>query len=505
MSTQNGGPATTQSGNVAPVVLDKDSGLLMAGGTTVPGGASSPSYGPVADVATLNTTYPAASNAGKMAKVGSIMYSCDGVAWRPIVVSGPGSVWDGAKPRKTTGAIRPIGIASGFTASSATNFAGRHEAETTFSRVRFRIYSKVAATNFKMVAAVTETDVITGAPLSSPVVSGTAYTALRADNASPGWATVTTGGLSQFDLVAAPVLAKEYSETITDWIDMRSIPRADGGTRPLIMWRLEHDGSVNGNWTRASAFDRWASEAIGQPWYRVMRGMTGTSVVTTLTNALTITSNGILVFPEFDYDVPVETWLAVGDSNTENANGNAIGAYGTWPFIAAYTLSTPSKPIQLVNAGISGGTSTEFSNNGVIEISRVKPDKVFYTPTSPNDGTYSATTAAVETMRLAAIRDACWQVGARLFIVSGIVNSNVATSAQDAFRLLLSSYADTLAAQGGCVHINLETLLGTGASPNRINAAYNAGDNIHINAAGNAAMATAVISAVTPYLLGGLQ
>lgn len=34
---------------------------------------------------------------------------------------------------------------------------------------------------------------------------------------------------------------------------------------------------------------------------------------------------------------------------------------------------------------------------------------------------------------------------------------------------------------------------------------YNAGDNIHINAAGNAAMATAVITAVTPYLLGGDQ
>ena len=457
------------------------------------------------DLPTLITTYPAASNEGKTAKAGSIMCSCDGVAWRPIVVSGPGSVWDGAAPRRTTGALRPIGVMGSFSASSATNFAGRFEAETTFSRVRFRIYSKVAATNFKMVAAATETDAITGAPLSSPVSGGTAYTALRADNVSPGWATVTTGGASQFDLVAAPTLAKAYSETITDWIDMRSIPRADGGTRPLIMWRLEHNGSTDGNWTRASAFDRWASEAVGQPWYRVMRCMTGTSVVTTLTSPLTITSNGIVVFPEFDYDVPVETWMSIGDSNTENGGGNATGSFGSWPFIAAYTLSTPTKPIQLVNAGVAGGTSTEYSGNGVNEILRVKPDKVFYAPTTPNDAPYTAATAAVETMRLAAVRDACWQVGARLFVVSGIPNSTVAGSATDAYRLQLSTYADTLAAQGGCVHVNLESVLGTGASPNRIKAEYNAGDNIHINAAGNADMATAVIAAVTPCLLGGAQ
>lgn len=454
-------------------------------------------------MSSLESAYPASSNAGNSEMVGGVMYFCNGAAWRPIVVSGPGSVWDGAAPRKTTGAIRPIGVMGSFSASSATNFGGRFEAETTFSRVRFRIYSKVAATNFKMVAAVTESDAITGAPLSSPVVSSTAYTALRADNVSPGWATVTKASLSTFDLDAAPTLTKAYSETVTDWIDMLSITRADGGTRPLIMWRLEHNGSTDGNWTRASAFDRWASEAVGQPWYRVMRCMTGTSVVTTLSNALTITSNGIVVFPEFDYDVPVETWMSIGDSNTENGGGYATGSFGSWPFIAAYTLSAPSKPIQLVNAGVAGGTSTEFSGNGVDEILRVKPDKVFYAPTTPNDAPYTAATAAVETMRLAAVRDACWQVGARLFVVSGIPNSTVAGAGQDAYRLQLSTYADTLAAQGGCVHINLESLLGTGASPNRIKAEYNAGDNIHINAAGNAAMATAVITAVTPYLLGG--
>jgi len=402
--------------------------------------------------------------------------------------------------RKTTGAIRPIGVMGSFTASSTTNFAGRFEAETTFSRVRFRIYSKVAATNFKMVAAVTESDAITGAPLSSPVVSGTAYTALRADNVSPGWATVTTGGASQFDLVAAPTLAKAYSETITDWIDMRSIPRADGGTRPLIMWRLEHNGSTDGNWTRASAFDRWASEAVGQPWYRVMRCMTGTSVVTTLTNALTITSNGIVVFPEFDYDVPVETWMSIGDSNTENGGGYATGSFGSWPFISAYSISTPTKPIQLINAGVAGGTSTEFSNNGANEILRVKPDKVFYAPTTPNDAPYTTASADVEIMRLSAIRQACYDVGALLFVVNGVPNSTVGSAGQDAFRLKLTDYSKTLANQGGCIHVDLETVLGTGESPNRIKSGYNAGDNIHINPAGQEKIAEVVVRVTTPYL-----
>ena len=392
--------------------------------------------------------------------------------------------------KRTNAPVRPIGVAAGFAAAIATNFGGKFEAEAPFSRVRFAIYTQAAATNFKMVAAVTETDAGAGTGLYNPTVATTSYNALRADSGSPGWAEVTLDAAASFNTVGGAV-TKGYNETVTDWVDLRSIARADGGTRPLVMWRLEHDGAVNGAWTRSSNYDAWLSEASAAPWFRVMRALTGTGFVTTLANTGSITSNGIIVFPEFDYDCQVKSVMCVGDSNIENQGGFATGEFGSWPWQAVMSLSTPTAPKTLVNAGLAGGTSAEFVSNALAEIAAQEPDVVIYCPWTPNDPTMSALTLTQQKIRVASMLAACTAVKAKLLVVTGIPN-NTTTGTTDAFRLNLTTHIAALATAGLIEHIDFEATLGTGVSPNRFQATYTSDSGVHLSPAAALVMAPVV-------------
>ncbi|MEI4889760.1 hypothetical protein, partial [Klebsiella pneumoniae] len=63
-------------------------------------------------------------------------------------------------------------------------------------------------------------------------------------NPTGGWIDATFDGASSLN-APARIAADRYSLPLTDWLNIRSIPRTDGGIRPLIIMRIEYpNGSL---------------------------------------------------------------------------------------------------------------------------------------------------------------------------------------------------------------------------------------------------------------------
>jgi len=436
------------------------------------------------DLPTLVANYPAASNASKTAAAGGVQYFCNGVVWQRFGVTIP----------KTASAKRMAGLTHGTDSTTTTGRCSKWEAEAPFSRVRFRIYAEGAAsTNYKMVAAVTETAENTTAKLSHPHVAGTPYSALRSELGAPGWATVTVGGVANFDFPGSGA-ADAPKELVTDWVELKSIARADGYTLPLLMMRAQHDGTANGPWSSTGGWDTWASEASGETWYRVNQHCTisGGGHIDDLTKTAVLANTALWCVPEFDYDVPAYTVMGVGDSNLENHGGNALGGtYGTWGLQACAAISSQQRPVSWFNCGRAGGTSSIFVPNGVTEILRVAPAVVVYGAFTPNDSTISAIKIDAMKSRLASIMAACNSVGAKLIVYTGIPKTGY-TAQLDAFRLSLTAHVAALASKGLLAHVDFEQILGAGTTPNAFGAGMDTGDGLHVSRAAAVLMAAKI-------------
>lgn len=424
---------------------------------TPPGGSQSTSRGgvnPAADGASLSSTEVAATRA---------------------LVSGAS---------KTSAVARLGGLSVASVSATDVTRGLKLEAEAPFSRVRLRLYSEGgAATNFRAAVGATETMATDSANnLSELVVGGTVYNGARASDGAPGWVLGAVAGATTFDWpgVAAADLPKEL---VTDWIDVRSVPRADGGSRPALSIRVQHAGSTNGDWAGFNC-SAWTAGVAGYPWARgfVAYSVTGSGVTDLTLTTGSIATSVVWIGVEFDYDTPARTVMGIGDSHFEQHGGNAVGLHGTWLFQACAAASSTARPVQLFNAGRSGAGAALFTANGLAELARVRPHTVCYLPITSNDGAPTAASVRAAQSRIASVRAACADVGARLILVTGIpmTSAQTADAAADALRLSITSHCAAMAAAGVATHLDFEDLLGTGANPNRIKAELLA-DATHFN------------------------
>lgn len=404
-------------------------------------------------------------------------------------------------PKKMACSSRLGGLTVGGVVGTTTNLALKTEAEAPFSRVRFRLYSEAGpATNFKIAACVTETAANdTANNRSQPVVGGVAYPAAQSAVGEPGWQIGSVAGVTNFDWPGTGT-TDAPKELVTDWFDLPSVPRADGGTRPLVMFRLEHDGVANGNIGSVSNVEWAAISGSGYSWYRIHQApnISGGGSVTDLTK--TAASLGT-VFPwcavEFDYSVPCATVMGIGDSNMETAGNASVGKMGTWGWQAAALLSTTYRPVTFFNAGRAGGSALLYSKNGVNEIASVKPKAVLYAAGTSNDAPMTANKLALWKARLSAIMTACDDVGAAL-IVYGPFPCGGSYLTTDSYRLEMISYCTSLAANGLFEYVNTE-FLGTGATPNVL-AAANTVDNTHLSNSAEVTLAALFAPIIEKYI-----
>lgn len=393
--------------------------------------------------------------------------------------------------RKTSAFSRKGGLGAASISAVASSRCNKWEAEAPFCRVRFRLYSEGgAATDFKMVAAVTETaETTTAALLSHPTVGGTAYTALQSATGMPGWRSVTVGGVSNFDWTDATGAADLPKELVTDWCNLQSIPRADGGARPLVMSRIEHNGATNGG-IGGHSISLWDSQASSMPWWRVDQTGTVSSgdAVTDLTRTFSALGTATLwVVPEFDYLTDAVTVYGAGDSNLESANSGSLGVHGSWGWQGCAAISSLTRPVTWVNAGKAGATSAIFTANALAEIPRILPNVVVYQCGTSNDSPFDGTDAAVWRYNLHAIITACRAAKADL-IVYGTVPKHF-DEQQDAMRLGLHAYCKQLETNGLLRYIDFEPLLSDGATPARMKASMTSDGGTHVNNAAEILMA----------------
>ena len=309
-------------------------------------------------------------------------------------------------------------------------------------------------------------------------------------NPTGGWVDATFNGASSLN-APARIAADRYSLPLTDWLNIRSIPRTDGGIRPLIIMRIEYpNGSLpsvpylgTSNWRQPTA-------------PRVMKTSVQTVLGVTNKAAYTQTAN-----VEGSVAVPVVQYISkkkgrqgfiVGDSTKEGVGSNPNG-YGAVQ-MASYELSTPDNPIEYFNAGLHAQGPAVYSKRLADMGSFVKPTFVTYSPYSVNDvavgGLTSDQIGRIYTSLADFMNEMRNHPNATLILTEPLPNNPAFrnTGAGDQKRRdLIADLAtfDVIVAKGyaaafsGPEDANGQTLIATGLSS----------DNVHPNLAGYQALA----------------
>lgn len=195
------------------------------------------------------------------------------------------------------------------------------------------------------------------------------------------WIDLTQGGSTSFTL--QPRLGEERpSLNFSDFIALRSMPRADGGKRPLLMIRIEYpSGAVQSK--PANGISNW--RATDAPRYfkaarQDVLGVTDKAAYTNTTN----TEAGCTV-PAVQY-ITRKTGrqlLITGDSTMEGI-GSTPACFGASQ-IVAYGHSTPEEPFEYYNAALHAQPPMIYHErvNDLIDV--VTPTHITYTPWSGND------------------------------------------------------------------------------------------------------------------------
>lgn len=200
-------------------------------------------------------------------------------------------------------------------------------------------------------------------------------------NPTGGWIDATFDGASSLN-APARIAADRYSLPLTDWLNIRSIPRTDGGIRPLIIMRIEYpNGSLpsvpylgTSNWRQAT------TPRVMKTSVQTVLGVTNKAAYTQTTN-----TEGSVVVPVVQYISKKKgrQGFISGDSTKEGVGGNPNG-YGAVQ-MASYELSTPDNPIEYFNAGLHAQGPAVYSKRLADMGSFVKPTFVTYSPYSVND------------------------------------------------------------------------------------------------------------------------
>lgn len=377
--------------------------------------------------------------------------------------------------KKTNAAWRPMGISVAGSFTSTTTLSIKAEAEAPFIRVRFRFYSEYgAATNFKFAAGATETALIspatTLAKSCQPVVGDTVYNAVQSAIGEPGWQIGAVAGVTNFNWPGAGSIGYP-KELVTDWLEIPSVPRADGGSRPLILMRLEHDASANGGISSGSISAWTAGQNTATEWYRVLQApnISGGGAVTDLTKNLAGSMGTVAVWcaVEFDYNRPAMTVLGIGDSNLDQGGTHSQFIFGTWGHRACAMVSTHNYPVVWFNCGLAGAANSLYSTNGLVELARVAPSLVVYAAGTSNDNPMTAAKLNQWKIQLAKTLAACTAANIPLCVYGPLPGINYQAE-DEVFRVEMRKHCIEMANAGLFDYLDFELLLGTMESPNRL-------------------------------------
>lgn len=357
-----------------------------------------------------------------------------------------------------------------------------------------------------------------------PWVGGASLKAQGLDSASlpNGWRSVTWATASSID-IAPPTSAYSPTVAVSDVIACPSVPPTDGNGCRYLMIRLNTalvSGSPTIDYAPASLAGASGAAGIGEAADSINGGQLiqgfftndATGVYVSTPQSWTPTANFNQTIPCFGVILHTRraalTVMAVGDSITQAKD------MITAPDIAAHdrvsgfvrracvkAQAATGVPMGFVNHGIASQNTSVYQASALAKLATWSPDVVVYSPWTPNYGPYGSTDTlklVITRFRgfLAGMRQQCAINGARLVIWTGLPcpSTTIGTSAIDDLRKAINA---EWVAQGGdpqyCV--DMSTLLGDGASPERYNTSYGSEsypNALHPTLSGHEVMAVAL-------------
>jgi lysophospholipase L1-like esterase len=398
------------------------------------------------------------------------------------------------------------------TAAAASDFTYHTTLTVEYAATRFRIaLMNMNATTCTVGPAIISVSNAVGADLTFGVTTGQG----RVTPSTGTWVAITWAAASTVTL-AARVSATVPSITWSDWIDIATIPRTDGGTLPVVMIRylIPSSGSTNayniggiGQVHGQAVASKANSGALASTWTKgrlnqVVR-YSGDGI-TTPANFQPTTDLGYCMVHGMEYASkrPGYTLLVNGDSVAAGAVDSSNGNFGNgviWQALNLFRSSYPNIPIEMANIGVSGSTSDTF----VVRLNSYTTaaghyDLAYFQVGSPNDGTPTQIVIDTGLRRFAQAVDVFKTAKVPYLTSSPCVNTALGwNAAADAFRLQqrteILEYPNS-----GVQAVDFE-VLSDGATPARFAAAYTT-DGTHPNEAGHAVLAVPMAAALARML-----
>lgn len=236
-------------------------------------------------------------------------------------------------------------------------------------------------------------------------------------NNSGTWTTGTfNNGSSTITLPLAASTA-DPTLTISDWINVKSVARADGGTLKLAYVRVMVPGASNAVVPMngfGSAMTSWQGKSDGMEWSWQLQtgdfvttpsGMTGASIVHNccIVGIQYMTKSGATISNAF-----------FGDSITAGTGATIPG--DTWGHRATTSYGTHAGA---ANCGIAGQTMLQVLTRAKRYIPLLKPTHVWLSTFSPNGTAISAAVSNQQYMQIMQVVDLCRQNNATIIFWSG--------------------------------------------------------------------------------------
>lgn len=264
---------------------------------------------------------------------------------------------------------------------------------------------------------------------------------------------------------------------------LASIPRTDNAAYPpLLMARIYAltTGGLTAATPLSAEIDAF-NTAVG-PARRLAVFWKGGDFVTT-PSGFTAPTKGLVAISavQFTCAAPARVVLGGGDSISQGVNATSV--YYPAGARACAALSTLAAPLSFTNCGVSGATMIQSLQALEVYIARFTPHIVIIPCFSPNDAQVAAVVNASFTAAMG-LANKCRASGMQPVLWTPIPHS--VSAGTDALRLAIVAAVKA----SGFPYADYDAALTDGASPARIAAPYNSGDNVHPNEAGQALMGT---------------
>ncbi len=332
----------------------------------------------------------------------------------------------------------------------------------------------------------------TGTTSASPAPTETVSSALGV------WRQALFNGATSATLPVAVDAANIYpSWTWTDWTQVSSVDRTDGGTLPVLDLRIfipVAAGSITAGWTGGTnqAWSIWGRDdlitggRVCRIWNQDVDG------IATPASFTTTTTNGVMIPVMLQYmsRTTGETILVLADSIGEASTG---GTYTGNSFVWQAALAN-STPVEVCNYGFAGGSSIQVTQRVQPLIDQIRPTRILGVSSSTNNfGTTLGIRVSGETGGTVGVLAAMSkQVNAKLGVYEflAVTNAAKAYAATDSFRVNANTLAQNRSNQIGAKWIDLGSIWnGTTHASGQIepNTSYVNADGVHPNDAGHSA------------------